>query len=284
MSDAFTGAWLVTEYVYNPDGAFVGHVHQRRVLRPQADGTLEVYQRCQPRLQDAQHPMARFEGEWVFRLCRDGRHRRYLGPDVVGEGVSWGEDVITGRGIWPRFGHDFDSFGVMLSPQRQITGGRFYRGWQQVAFIVGLAVPERADAPEDYPRFSALRWATAYAATWQGSRTVYEADGQQAVQGAMTRRYRAEGWDDTTESGADVAVRHRTEGDSRFLEGPLYGHLRAGDFWLAGDVYTSAGAQEWLEILDDATQTLVRLVHHRALGRADRVEIAKLYPQDLTPR
>ena len=30
-SDSFDGAWLVVEYVHDPDGTFVGVVRQRRV-------------------------------------------------------------------------------------------------------------------------------------------------------------------------------------------------------------------------------------------------------------
>ena len=38
MSDKFLGAWLVSEYVYNPDGSFAGIVRQRRELLQMDNG------------------------------------------------------------------------------------------------------------------------------------------------------------------------------------------------------------------------------------------------------
>lgn len=277
MSDAFTGAWLVTEYVYNPDGLFVGYIYQRRMLQSDEDGLLTVYQQCLPQLHDTAHPMAYFEGEWVFRLSRDGRHRRYLGPDVVGEGIAWGADIITGHGFWPRFGHTFNSFGVMLSPQRQITGGRFYKNGQLVAFIIGLAVPERADEPDAYPHFVAARLPLATSSIWQGERVLYEASGHIRAQGPLTRRYHQDGWEDNYAEEAFCPIVCQTEGRVWRVTSPWQGFLQVGDFWLAGDVYNADGGQYWLEIMDGATATLLRLVHQRALGCADNLEVIKLY-------
>ena len=88
--------------------------------------------------------MADFAGDWVFDMEVDGRQRRYLGPDVVGTGTEWQPGAMTGRGVWPRFGYEFESYSVLLAPDRQLTGGFFSLAHRSVADIVGVAVPESA--------------------------------------------------------------------------------------------------------------------------------------------
>ncbi|MGI9646526.1 MAG: hypothetical protein ACR2O6_14570 [Ilumatobacteraceae bacterium] len=142
MTDGFVGAWLVTEYVHDPDGTFAGVVHQRRLLRMLESGAVRVTQVCEPDAALAGHPMDAFRGEWEFDLVADGAARRYLGPDVVGYGTEWSPGAMTGRGIWPRFGYAFESYGVLVAPDRQLTGGFFSLAGRSVADIVGVAVPE----------------------------------------------------------------------------------------------------------------------------------------------
>jgi hypothetical protein len=142
--DNFGGAWLVTEYVYNPDGTFAGIVKQRRIVEAIDDGRLRVTQFCEPSDELADHAMGAFAGEWVFDLEVDGAHRHYLGPDVVGLGTEWQAGAMTGSGLWPRFGHEFTSYGVLVAPDRQLTGGFFSKAGRSVADIVGVAVPESA--------------------------------------------------------------------------------------------------------------------------------------------
>lgn len=154
MTDRFTGDWLVTEYVHNADGTFAGLVHQRRSLQPSGENRFVVRQSCRvsDQLVATGHPMAAFAGEWEFSLHRDGRLRHYHGPDVVGRGLSLGQQVIMGRGRWPRFGYNFTSFGISTGAERQITGGVFYDSdpAQPIARIVGIGVAEREGQP-DYP-------------------------------------------------------------------------------------------------------------------------------------
>jgi hypothetical protein len=140
--DAFAGAWLVSEYVYSPDGAFVGMVHQRRRLEQQADGSIHVTQVCDPSPELANHPMADFRGEWVFRLTRDGNRRLYHGPDVIGSATLWANNAMTARGVWTRFGHNFTSFSIRVAEDRHITGGKFYNAGEIVACILGVTAPE----------------------------------------------------------------------------------------------------------------------------------------------
>ena len=143
-ADSFSGAWLVTEHVFDPDGAYRGTVAQRRVVEEIADGLLRVTQHCQPSTELEGHAMAAFAGEWVFDLEVAGDQRRYLGPDVVGSATQWQPGAMTGQGLWPRFGCEFESYSVLVAPGRQLTGGFFSLAGRSVADIVGVAVPETA--------------------------------------------------------------------------------------------------------------------------------------------
>ena len=142
--DRFGGAWLVTEHVYDPDGTYRGSVGQRRRIEPAGGGRLRVVQHCEPSPELDGHPMADFAGDWVFDMEVDGAKRRYLGPDVVGVGTEWSPGAMTGRGAWPRFGYEFESYSVLVAPDRQLTGGFFTLTGRSVADIVGVAVPESA--------------------------------------------------------------------------------------------------------------------------------------------
>ena len=141
-NDRFGGAWLVVEYVYDPNGTYRGEVTQRRIVEPAGDNRLRVTQHCQPSPDLADHPMSAFAGEWVFDLEVDGTQRRYLGPDVVGTGTEWQPGAMTGQGVWPRFGYEFESYSVLVAPDRQLTGGFFSLAGRSVADIIGVAVPE----------------------------------------------------------------------------------------------------------------------------------------------
>ena len=141
-SDRFGGAWLVTEHVYDPDGTYRGSVAQRRRVEPADRGRIRVVQHCEPSPDLNGHPMAAFAGDWIFELQVDGPRRRYLGPDVMGAATEWQPGTMTGRGIWPRFGYEFESYSVLVAPDRQLTGGFFSLAGRSVADIVGVAVPE----------------------------------------------------------------------------------------------------------------------------------------------
>ena len=143
-SDRFSGAWLVTEHVFDPDGSYRGSIAQRRGVEPAGEGRFRVAQSCRPSPELDGHPMAGFAGDWVFDMEIDGLERRYLGPDVVGAGTEWGPGAMTGRGVWPRFGYEFESYSVLVAPDRQLTGGFFSLAGRSVADIVGVAVPESA--------------------------------------------------------------------------------------------------------------------------------------------
>jgi hypothetical protein len=157
VTDAFVGDWRVTEYVHDPGGEFVGRIHQERHLERIDGGGVRVTQRCIPEESLRDHPMGAFTGEWVFDLSVDGDRRHYHGPDVVGGATEWAPGAMTGEGVWPRFGHDFDSYAVLATPRRQLTGGRFGVQARPAAAIVGVAVPA-SDAEDDWPALDLDWW------------------------------------------------------------------------------------------------------------------------------
>lgn len=163
MSDKFLGSWLVSEYVYDPNGRFAGIIRQRRELAQLANGRIRVTQHCYPEATLNDHPMAHFAGKWVFELSINGRYRHYHGPDVLGYGISWGEGVMTGSGLWPTFGHNFRSFALL--GRRQLTGGKFFNASQMVANIVGVGIAE--DSGSDWPILSQRHWLEA--TSWRGT-------------------------------------------------------------------------------------------------------------------
>jgi len=154
---SFVGDWLVSEYLYTPAGEFAGIIRQRRQLQPQGD-VIRVIQYCESvkvangvseQAQATINIMNKRVGEFVFDLKLIGKARHYLGEDVIGGGFSWRNGVLTAKGLWTRFGYNFTSFSILLNPKRQVTGGKFFIANEEIATIVGLAVPEE----EGYPEF-----------------------------------------------------------------------------------------------------------------------------------
>ena len=187
MTEGFIGDWRVTEYVHDPDGTYRGRIHQERHLDQRADGAVRVTQFCRPDSSLEDHPMGAFTGEWVFELTVDGDQRRYRGPDVVGGATEWAPGAMTGTGLWPRFGHDFDSYAVLAADDRQLTGGRFGVQARPAAVIAGVAVPASAvdegAGPElDLDWWPEGRWAGEV--TRDGTRTTIE------------RQFGHDGWTD----------------------------------------------------------------------------------------
>jgi len=175
---SFVGDWLVSEYLYTPAGEFAGVIHQRRQLQPQGD-VIRVIQVCEPvivpdnvseQAQATINIMNKRIGEFVFDLKLDGRARHYLGEDVIGGGFSWRDGVLTAKGLWTRFGYNFTSFSMLINPNRQVTGGKFFVANEEVATIVGLAVPEE----EGYTEFKDGNIADSYI----GERCTISPDGE----------------------------------------------------------------------------------------------------------
>ena len=175
---SFLGDWLVSEYVYTPAGEYAGVIHQRRKLQPQGD-VIRVIQICEPvktahsvsgQAEEVINIMNKRVGEFVFDLKIVGKARHYLGEDVVGGGFSWKDGVLTARGMWTRFGYNFTSFSMLLNPRRQVTGGKFFVANEEVATIVGAAVPEEEGFPVLEP--------TRPSGTYHGERFSISPDGE----------------------------------------------------------------------------------------------------------
>lgn len=175
---SFLGDWLVSEYVYTPAGEYAGVIHQRRKLQPQGD-VIRVIQICEPvkvaegiseQAKSVVEIMNKRVGEFVFDLKVVGKARHYLGEDVVGGGFSWRDGVLTARGMWTRFGYNFTSFSMLLNPNRQVTGGKFFVANEEVATIVGVGVPE----DEGYPVLQAVSPSGKY----HGERYLISPDGE----------------------------------------------------------------------------------------------------------
>lgn len=185
MNDKFLGAWLVSEYVYNPDGSFAGIVRQRRELLGLANGRIRVTQHCQPDAALTGHPMAAFTGSPVFELSVDGRYRRYHGPAVVGTGIPWDAGALTGRGLWPEFGHNFRSFAILPIRNRQLTGGKFFNASEMIANITGVAVPE--DQTDEWPTLGQTYWPST--TQWHGTIRTVSPTGEMVQETSLQRIY-----------------------------------------------------------------------------------------------
>jgi len=174
---SFIGDWLVSEYLYTPSGEFAGVIHQRRALQPQGD-VIRVIQYCEPvvvadeiseQAKAVVDVMNKRVGEFVFDLKIVGKARHYLGEDVIGGGFSWCDGVLTAKGLWTSFGYNFTSFSMLINPKRQVTGGKFFIANEEIATIVGLAVPQ----DEGYPEFMDGNMANEY----RGERYTISPDG-----------------------------------------------------------------------------------------------------------
>jgi hypothetical protein len=265
----FLGSWRVSEYVYNPGGAFVGVVRQRRELTRLENGDLRVWQFCEPC--DFDHPVARRVGEYVFDLRVEGRLRRYLGLDVIGVGQTWGEGVVTGRGLWPRFGYSFTSFSVQTGAERQVTGGKFFEAGALIANIVGVAgqAGGRADLR------GGSTWPGELGAHWRGRRRTVSADGTVLAEEAVARTYSGLNW-------SDEAGTLRLEPD-----GPRYRAVfkeyeglaqRFGWMWEAELFGRDGASVEITQVLDEAGGQLIGLHRWQKDNVLDRVEVFRLTP------
>ncbi len=271
-STTFMGAWLVSEYVFNADGRFAGTIRQRRELEKVADGRLRVTQFCQPDDALNEHPMARFLGSPVFDLQIDGRFRRYLGPAVVGTGISWGEGAMTGRGLWPEFGHNFRSFAILPQSDCQLTGGKFFNATEMVANIAGIAAPEEAG---EYPTLNLTYHPTT--ASWKGTINTTLADGTILEERPWQRNFQTVTEDNIVweEEAATISLK-KEDGRFRCQNGvaKLYGPL------LEIELVTENGRLcEQLELLDSIRGHLVSLRRWFQNNQLEKIEVIRLKPE-----
>jgi len=270
MADKFLGAWLVSEYVYNPDGSFAGIIRQRRELTELANGRLRVAQHCQPEPTLDAHPMAQFAGNPVFDLSVDGRYRRYHGPAVIGVGTTWGDGAMVGKGLWPDFGHNFSSFAVLPTADCQLTGGKFFNATEMIANIAGVAVPESETAV--YPTLN--RDYNPIALEWVGTMRTLSADGEIVAERPLRRTFQttANGqliWD---EDGETMGL---TLENGRFRNKNSIGK-RFGPLLEIETVESNGRFCQQMELLDTVRGHLIGLRRWSQDDNLERVEVIRL--------
>jgi hypothetical protein len=269
-ADRFLGSWLVSEYVYTPDGHAIGVVHQRRELRRLNDHRIRVIQHCVPEPALDGHPMAAFAGEWVFDLSIEGRLRRYHGPDVVGCGEVWGEGMMIGRGLWPRFGKLFRSFAMLVTPDRQVTGGRFFVGPAPVACIVGVGVPEHTGA--SWPVLHNNEHPGMLATCWRGHVHRLSPEGVVIDAHPLERQYHRSAVTEATPARTVMLRydRQKISGDGVGI-GWRIGALFEGDI-----LFTPEHSVTFLEVCDSVTRIIVGIRRHYRAGLLEYVETFQL--------
>jgi len=282
-SDTFIGTWLVREYVYNPDGSLAGTVRQRRELARLANGRIRVTQHCRPDPELADHPMGRFTGSPVFELSVEPPYRYYHGPAVLGTAVAWADGVMSGRGLWPDFGHNFRSFAILATPERQLTGGKFFNTSQMVANIAGLALPEETAA--GWPMLDGPDWPGDVAQEWTGTVETVEVGRMVRVKRLLRRRYGpGQSWQDEAEDGSATRwqlkpdeQRYRLTGQQ--ADAPLLGiGKRFGRLLEIEAVAAFNTIIELMELLDPSGGHLVGL-HRRFIdNELAKVDIIRLRP------
>lgn len=278
--DPFGGAWHVRETVFDGEGRRCGAITQVRRLQAEPDGAVRVIQDNQPEAALAGHPLARFAGHHEFVLRKDGAHRRYLGPAVIGHGLTLGGGAMMGRGCWPALGWTFTSWAFLIAPDRQLTGGRFATGPGLLALIAGVGVP--AVAPE-------LPAATRpLPTTWRGVIRRLGPDGAPRGEAGVTGQLDHAGcWHESTSDGATLTLALAAEPGS----GRCRAQARAGAEALTGaglryghvlELELASGSGrglEMLEVVDPATRTRCAIRRHLRDQRVDAIDVLSLHPE-----
>lgn len=284
-SDGFLGAWRVTEYVYNPNGRFAGVVQQRRLLRQLENGRLQVIQHCEPDQALADHPMGQFKGEHLFELQIDGRFRHYLGPAVVGSGLPWGEGAITGRGVWPHFGHNFASFAVLAHEKRQLTGGKFFNATEMIANVVGVAVPETEEGGAHWPTLVLEhQGAPALSAEWRGTLRTLTPAGKLIHERPLQRCYDGAQWQEAAERQPPLTfttqpLKNYDRLHGRWNNNDLVGILKTFGPLSEGEiVVNSAQILETMELLDIDAGFLIGMRRWLRHHQLEKVEVFQMEP------
>ncbi len=167
--------------------------------------------------------MGAFAGEWVFDLRADGSVRHYLGPDVVGRGFEWEPGIMTGQGVWPRFGYGFTSYAALVAPDRQVTGGLFSVAGAPMCAIAGVAESVERLGDAAWPQLD-LEWTPPQLRdrehgelTFEGRR-VEGADGLHGTARFVGPSLIIDGWIDATRQIERLVLADAATGTVRAIE------------------------------------------------------------------
>jgi hypothetical protein len=290
-SELFAGTWLITEYVYDPDGTPVGTLRRRQRLEPQAEGHARVFVTYEPRLKIDPHPVAIIEGDWTFEMVTGGRLRRYYGPDLIGVGMTWGTDAIMSQGLWPRVGYNFTSLHILTAADRQLTSTKIYQLGQLVAVCVGVGTPEALITGEHpYPAFTNPMLPAEVAAHWYGTAAVFDPGYRVQAEWNVVRHYGPQGWRDEVVSGARTTLTLDDMGRYQRISGSGDGLARRYGWALETTYFNTpspasergAFGEVWrydgVEIVDPARKLLVNVTHSYADGVLAQISITRFRP------
>ncbi len=286
MADKFLGAWRVTEYVYNPDGSYAGIIQQRRELEELENGRIRVTQHCMPNNDLAKHAMGKFTGIPVFELSVNGRIRHYHGPAVIGTGLAWGDGTMTGRGLWPQFEHNFRSFAILATPERQLTGGQFFKATEMVANIVGVAMPEDQLSVDEWPQLGGGYWPTPM--DWEGTIQEVLPDGTVQSEKSLVRHYDLDDESNTfhIEETIDNTDQFKTQISIKQNHVELIGKRLCGlgktfGASMQAEMTSDLGLDmSLMEVLDMEKGHLVGLREWFTNGLLEKMEVVKLQPKE----
>ena len=279
---SFEGHWRVREHVFDANGRPLGTVKQRRILESTGVSSFRLTQHCAPDDCLRDHPMSRFAGTHVFDLQIDGNARRYLGPAVVGTGQMLGEGTMWGEGVWPIFGHSFQSYSVSLA-NKQLTGGVFGTGNAMMAQIVGVAQPETEE--DIWPELSGPYRPQDVCSLWTGTLSLIEPDGSVVTTHPVHRQYSNDSWTDQFDGQVRTATIEPTSGTlqirNHMHEQPETGVSRRCGWsleleWVAADGLHTRG----FEALDSCDGHLVTIHRQYRNHQLAGIEVLRLTPGD----
>ena len=231
--------------------------------------------------------MSQFRGHWEFDLHRDGHMRHYLGPDVIGTGLTWGENTITGEGIWTNFGYNFTSFSFTSSPTRQLTGGTFFDVGQPIAKIVGVAIAEREDRVDRWAELAQIYNPEELSHTWSGNLSQYDASGEVIDTLTLTRTHNPVGFIDQYSDRMRYQINPRSEFTAVKI-GQVVVQDESCDLYVKSKTYgcycesigytTNNISVHTQDIFDSERQELLVIRRWSGSQAHSRREVALLYP------
>ena len=198
---------------------------------------------------------------------------------------------MLGEGVWPRFGYNFTSFALMLSPHRQVTGGKFYAASQMIANIIGVAQAEMHDVPDSWPSLRDPQEVYKVSTLWRGESLLFSADGKYDLTQAVTHEHTSTQTHTVYANGQALHITYADDGrgafDARGVlmqpgmldQQPLFGKAKRFGWLLESVLHSPQSARmDTMMILDNDSQALVSLYRWSQGGVLRHVEIKTLRP------